>query len=76
MNDNTWSCSGPASTAAAAPAVPAWLPVNCVSIVQAEAVDEVAYFHLELPTHDIILAEGQSFALGMTERGHGRMESA
>ena len=32
--------------------------VNGVSIVQAERVDEVAYFHIELETHDVILAEG------------------
>ncbi len=32
--------------------------VNGVSIVQAERVDEVEYFHIELETHDVILAEG------------------
>ena len=32
--------------------------VNGVSIVQAEHVDEVAYFHIELETHDVIIAEG------------------
>jgi hypothetical protein len=32
--------------------------VNGVSIVQATEVDEVEYFHLELDTHDVILAEG------------------
>ncbi|MEO6842522.1 MAG: Hint domain-containing protein [Bradyrhizobium sp.] len=32
--------------------------VNGVSIVQAERVEEVAYFHIELDTHDVILAEG------------------
>ncbi len=32
--------------------------VNGVSIVQAAQVDEVEYFHLELDTHDVILAEG------------------
>jgi hypothetical protein len=32
--------------------------INGVSIVQAEHVDEVQYFHIELETHDVILAEG------------------
>ncbi len=32
--------------------------INGVSIVQAEQVDEVEYFHIELETHDVILAEG------------------
>jgi hypothetical protein len=32
--------------------------VNGVSIVQAERVDEVEYFHIELDTHDVLIAEG------------------
>jgi hypothetical protein len=32
--------------------------VNGVSIVQAAQVDEVEYFHIELDTHDVIIAEG------------------
>ncbi len=32
--------------------------VNGVSIVQAERVDKVEYFHIELETHDVIIAEG------------------
>jgi autotransporter-associated beta strand protein len=32
--------------------------VNDVSIVQSTGIDEVEYFHLELETHDVILAEG------------------
>jgi Hint domain len=32
--------------------------INGVSIVQAEHVEEVEYFHIELETHDVILAEG------------------
>jgi VCBS repeat-containing protein len=32
--------------------------VNGVSIVQAEAVESVEYFHIELDTHDVIIAEG------------------
>jgi hypothetical protein len=32
--------------------------VNGVSIVQAETVDKVEYFHIELDTHDVLVAEG------------------
>ncbi len=32
--------------------------VNGVSIVQAEHVDTVEYFHIELDSHDVIIAEG------------------
>jgi hypothetical protein len=32
--------------------------VNGVSIVQAEQVEQVEYFHIELDTHDVIVAEG------------------
>jgi autotransporter-associated beta strand protein len=32
--------------------------INGVSIVQADHVEEVEYFHIELDTHDIIVAEG------------------
>jgi hypothetical protein len=32
--------------------------INDVSIVQAERVEKVEYFHIELDTHDVIVAEG------------------
>ncbi len=32
--------------------------VNGATIVQADSVDQVAYFHIELDTHDIIFADG------------------
>jgi Hint domain-containing protein len=32
--------------------------INGVSIVQAESVEQVEYFHIELETHDVIIAEG------------------
>jgi hypothetical protein len=32
--------------------------VNGVSIMQAEQVEKVEYFHIELDTHDIVIAEG------------------
>lgn len=38
--------------------VPAISLVNGLSIVQAASIDSVDYFHLELETHDVILADG------------------
>ena len=38
--------------------IPADALANDVSIVQLDAVQEVAYFHLELDSHDVIMAEG------------------
>jgi len=38
--------------------IPAWALVNELSIRQLEAVATLEYFHLELDTHDVILAEG------------------
>jgi autotransporter passenger strand-loop-strand repeat protein len=38
--------------------VPAGALVNDVNIVQMSTVDTVRYFHLELDTHDVIVAEG------------------
>jgi hypothetical protein len=38
--------------------VPAIHLVNGATIVQLETVEQVEYFHLELETHDVILAEG------------------
>jgi Hint domain/Domain of unknown function (DUF4214) len=32
--------------------------INGVSIVQAERIEKVEYFHIELETHDVIVAEG------------------
>ena len=46
--------------------------VNGASIVQAEHVEEVEYFHIELETHDVIVAEGalsESF-IDDDSRGH------
>ena len=46
--------------------------VNGVSIVQAERVDSVEYFHIELDSHDVIIAEGalsESF-IDDDSRGH------
>ena len=32
--------------------------INGVSVVQAETVDQVEYFHIELETHDVLVVEG------------------
>src|SRR6185436_2273688 len=40
--------------------IPAKYLINRTSIVQAmpEGVEEIEYFHIELPTHEVIFAEG------------------
>jgi hypothetical protein len=38
--------------------IPAWRLVNGVSITQPAVTGVVAYFHIELETHEILLAEG------------------
>jgi hypothetical protein len=38
--------------------VPAGLLVNGISILKANSIEEVHYFHLEFDTHDVIIAEG------------------
>jgi len=38
--------------------VPAWLLVNGATITQAERIDWLEYFHIELDSHEVILAEG------------------
>ncbi|MFE8872074.1 Hint domain-containing protein, partial [Acetobacter persici] len=38
--------------------IPAICLINGVSILQAESIDQVTYFHVELETHDVLLAEG------------------
>src|SRR5260370_31903276 len=38
--------------------VPARHLVNGASVVQAEEVEQIEYFHIELEAHDIILADG------------------
>jgi hypothetical protein len=38
--------------------IPAWRLVNDESITQAEVVERVDYFHVELPGHEVVFAEG------------------
>jgi autotransporter passenger strand-loop-strand repeat protein len=56
--------------------VPASALVNGSSIVQAEAVDQVEYFHLELDTHDIILAEGAASETFVDDDSRGMFHNA
>jgi autotransporter passenger strand-loop-strand repeat protein len=53
--------------------IPAWRLVNGVSITQADAVDSITYFHIELDSHALLLAENcpaESFLdIGLESRG-------
>ncbi|NNM57260.1 NF038122 family metalloprotease, partial [Acidocella sp.] len=37
--------------------VPAWRLVNGVSVTQAQSVERVSYYHIELAAHDVVFAE-------------------
>ena len=50
--------------------------VNGISIVQLEAVDRVDYFHLELDSHDIILAEGAPAETFIDDDSRGMFQNA
>ena len=49
--------------------VPAWRLVNGVSIVQAEAVAQVRYIHVELQRHELLLANGAPAESFLDEAG-------
>jgi len=50
--------------------------VNGISIVQAERVDKVSYFHIELETHDVIVAEGALSETFMDDDSRGMFQNA
>ncbi len=50
--------------------------VNGVSIAQAKHVDTVSYFHIELETHDVIVAEGALSETFMDEDSRGMFQNA
>jgi probable HAF family extracellular repeat protein len=50
--------------------------VNGMSIVQAAHVDKVSYFHVELETHDVIVAEGALSETYMDEDNRGMFQNA
>jgi autotransporter passenger strand-loop-strand repeat protein len=56
--------------------IPAVALVNGSSIVQLEAVDKVEYFHLELDTHDVILAEGAAAETFVDDDSRGMFHNA
>ena len=56
--------------------VPAWRLINGVSVVQAAAVDEVSYFHIELERHAILFAEGTPAESFLDEDFHMQFHNA
>jgi len=56
--------------------IPAAALVNGRSIVQAEAVERVDYFHVELETHDIVLAEGAPSETFVDDDSRGMFQNA
>ena len=50
--------------------------VNGVSIVQAEKVDKVEYFHVELDSHDVIFAEGAPSESFINDDSRGMFHNA
>ncbi len=56
--------------------VPAFALVNGSSIVQVESVAQVEYFHLELDTHDLIVAEGALSETFLDDDSRGMFHNA
>jgi autotransporter-associated beta strand protein len=56
--------------------VPAGLLVNGTSIVKSAPLDEVHYYHVELDTHDIILAEGAAAESFVDDGSRGMFHNA
>jgi glycosyltransferase involved in cell wall biosynthesis len=56
--------------------IPAAALVNGISIVQAENVEMVEYFHIELETHDIIIAEGAAAESFVDDDSRGMFHNA
>ena len=50
--------------------------VNGVSIIQADHVDELEYFHIELDTHGVILAEGAPSETFLDDNSRGMFHNA
>jgi hypothetical protein len=50
--------------------------VNGTSIVQAERVETLSYFHIELETHDVIVAEGALSETYLDEDNRGMFQNA
>ena len=56
--------------------IPALSLVNGTSIVQAERMDEVAYFHIELESHDVIFANGAESETFVDDSSRGMFHNA
>jgi autotransporter passenger strand-loop-strand repeat protein len=56
--------------------IPASALVNGTSIVQLETVESVEYFHVELETHDVILAEGAPAETFVDDQSRGMFHNA
>ena len=56
--------------------VPAWRLVNGTSVTQADAVESVAYYHIELDRHAIILAEGAPAESFLNDGCRGQFHNA
>jgi hypothetical protein len=50
--------------------------INGVSIIQAERVEKVEYFHIELETHDVIIAEGALSETFLDDDSRGMFHNA
>ena len=56
--------------------VPAWRLINGVSVVQADEVPEVTYFHVELDEHDVIFANGAPAESFLDDDCRGQFQNA
>ncbi|MCW2265037.1 putative extracellular nuclease/glycosyltransferase involved in cell wall biosynthesis [Gluconobacter cerinus] len=56
--------------------IPAVALVNGKSILQAERMDEVAYFHIELESHDVIFANGAESETFVDDSSRGMFHNA
>jgi hypothetical protein len=56
--------------------IPAWSLINGVSILQANAADGVTYYHIELDSHDVILAEGAASETFIDDDSRGGFDNA
>ncbi len=56
--------------------IAAWDLINGDSLKQVTAVEEVAYFHLELDTHDVIFAEGAASETFVDDDSRGMFQNA
>lgn len=56
--------------------IPAEQLVNGVTVVKAERVEEVTYWHVELESHDVLLAEGAPSESFVDDEGRGIFHNA